>query len=248
MIKSVFNTVVYEPLYNGLVFLVDVLPGHDVGFAIIVLTLFIKFALFPISRQAVRTQIAMREVAPEIEAIKEKYKDKQEEQARAIFALYREKNIRPFSSFFLILLQLPILFGLYWVFWRGGLPVVDPELLYAFVRIPEAVDMHFLGVIDMSGRSALLAALAGASQLVYARLSMGPRKPPPKDGAKRSFGDDMARSFDIQMRYVLPVVIAVISYTLSAAVPLYWATSNIFMIAQELLMGRRFSAAAQPKS
>lgn len=237
MFSSLFNVAVYTPLYNGLIYLVDVVPLHDVGLAVVLLTIVVRIILFPLSRQAVKTQIAMKDVAPDIEALKEKFKDKQEEQARAIFALYKEKGIRPFSSFFLILLQLPILFGLYWVFWKGGLPQVDTSLLYSFVPFPPGVNMNFLGIVDMGGRDMVLAALAGLTQLFQARLSMGPRKP---HVGPVTFGSDLARSMDIQMRYVLPVMIAVIAYTVSAAVALYWVTSNTFMILQEYVSGRRF--------
>lgn len=239
MFKSAFYNFIYEPLYNGLAYLVDVVPAHDVGIAVIILTIVVKIVLFPLSRQAIRTQSAMRGIAPEVEAIKEKYKDKQEEQARAIFALYKERGIRPFSSFFLILIQFPILFGLYWVFWHGGLPDMDPALLYSFVPLPDVVNMEFLGLVDMGERSLFLALLTGVTQYIYTRLSMGPRMPKPKE-KNPSFSSDMARSFDLQARYVLPLIFAGISYTLSAALPLYWTTSNVFMIAQELLMGRRF--------
>jgi YidC/Oxa1 family membrane protein insertase len=239
MIKAAFFTLVYEPLYNGLVYLVDILPSHDIGIAVVLLTIVVKIILFPLSRQAVRTQIAMREIAPEVEVIKEKYKEKQEEQARAIFALYKERGVRPFSSFFLILIQFPILFGLYYVFWKGGFPSVDPSILYSFVPVPESVNMKFLGLIDMDQRSVILAAFAGLTQFVYARLSMGPRKPREK-AKEASFSADMAHSFDLQARYVLPIIVAGIAYTVVAAVPLYWTASNLFMIAQEFAMGRRF--------
>lgn len=244
MFKAAFYHGIFDPLYNGLVYLVDIVPGHDIGIAIILLTVVVKIVLFPLSRQAVRTQMAMRKIAPEIEAIKEKFKDKQEEQARAIFALYRERGIRPFSSFFLILVQFPILFGLYWVFWKGGLPSVNADILYSFVPTPEMVDMRFLETIDMRERSIALAALAGLTQLVYARLSMGPRTKMSTAPLEQSFSADMARSFDLQARYVLPLIVAGIAYTVASAVPLYWTTSNLFMIGQEFLMGRRFSDAA----
>lgn len=240
MFKAAFYNGIYDPLYNGLVYLVDIIPTHDIGIAIIILTILVKFVLFPLSRQAVRTQMLMRSVAPEIEKLKETYKDKQEEQARAIFALYKEKGIRPFSSFFLILIQFPILFGLYWVFWKGGLPSVDPNMLYSFVPMPASVNMEFLSMIDMRERSIFLAVLAGLTQLVYARLSMGPRSAMATSPVEQSFSNDMARSFDLQARYVLPVIVAGIAYTVASAVPLYWTTSNLFMIAQEFFMGRRF--------
>ena len=239
MFKAAFFNLIYEPLYNGLIYLVDIVPAHDVGLAVIILTILVKVVLFPLSKQAIRTQAAMRSIAPEVEKIKEKFKDKQEEQARAIFALYRERGIRPFSTFFLIFLQLPILFGLYWVFWKGGLPSIDSSILYSFVPTPESVNMRFLGIVDMSERSIFLAFLTGLTQYIYTRLSMGPRRPRAKEEAP-SFSSDMARSFDLQARYVLPLLFAGISYTLAAALPLYWTTSNLFMIGQELFMGRRF--------
>jgi YidC/Oxa1 family membrane protein insertase len=240
MFKTAFYNAIYDPLYNGLVYLVDVVPTHDIGIAIIILTILVKFVLFPLSRQAIKTQIAMRQIAPEVEAIREKFKEKQDEQARAIFALYRERGVRPFSSFLLILIQFPILFGLYWVFWHGGLPDVDPTMLYSFVPVPDMVNMEFLGLVDMRERSIILAALAGLTQLAYARLSMGPRKPREKS-KEQSFSADMAHSFDLQARYILPLIVAGIAYTVASAVPLYWTASNLFMLAQEFLMGRRFT-------
>jgi membrane protein insertase Oxa1/YidC/SpoIIIJ len=136
-----------------------------------------------------------------------------------------------------VLLQLPILFGLYWVFWKGGLPGINTTILYSFVPAPPAIDMSFLGFIDMGERSILLALLTGVTQYVYTRLSMGQRQARSL-ASNPSFSEDMARSFDLQARYVLPVLFTAISYSLSAALPLYWATSNIFMIGQELLMIR----------
>lgn len=240
MISNIFHALVYDPLYNGLVFLVDVVPAHEVGLAVILLTILVRFILFPISRRAVTTQIQMKKIAPQVDAIKEKFKNSREEQGRAILALYREHGVRPFASFALILIQLPILIALYWVFSKGGLPQVDSSLLYSFVQAPESVDMVFLG-IPMDGHSLLLAVLAGAVQFVYTRLSMGRRAPAVQSKPMgTSFSADMARSFDLQMRYALPVMVGVFSYFVVAAAPLYWATSTLFMIGQEYFMGRRF--------
>ncbi len=238
MIASTFHTFIYIPLYNGLIFFVDVAPWHDVGLAVILLTATVRIILYPLAKKAVKTQMAMREAAPAIEELKKKYKDSQEEQARAIFALYREKGIRPFSSFFLLLIQIPLLIGLYWVFWKGGLPTVDTAVLYSFVSAPLSVNMSFLGIVDMAGKSMWLAVLAGVTQVFYARLSMGPRKNPPSPEEK-SFSADLAHSMDLQMRYILPVMLAGFAYIASAAVALYFVTSNLFMIMQEYLAGRR---------
>jgi len=240
MIGAVFNAIIYAPLYNGLVFLVGLIPTHDVGIAVILLTILVRIILFPLSRRAIATQIQMKKIAPEIEVLKEKYKDRREEQGRAILALYRERGVRPFASFGLLLVQLPVLIGLYWVFSHGGLPEVIPSILYSFVSVPPAVDMVFLGFIAMDGHSIILAFLAGATQFVYTRLSVGKRATAPEKPAGASFSGDLARSFDLQARYILPVMVGVISYYVVAAAPLYWVTSNLFMIGQEYLAGRRF--------
>ncbi|OGG57947.1 hypothetical protein A2853_03415 [Candidatus Kaiserbacteria bacterium RIFCSPHIGHO2_01_FULL_55_17] len=240
MISALFHTLVYDPLYNGLVFLVGIVPSHDVGLAVIVLTIVVRLLLFPLSRRAVETQMAMKKIAPEVERLKEKHKDNREEQAKAIFALYREHGVRPFASVGLLLAQLPILFALYWIFAVGGLPEIHPDTLYSFVFPPAGVNMMFLGVLDMAGHSIVLGVLAGATQFVYTRLSMGPReaKAATQPG---SFSADLARSFDLQARYMLPATFVILSFFIPNAALLYLVTSNSSMVAQELLAGRRFN-------
>lgn len=231
--------IIYAPLYNGLVFLVGIIPTHDVGLAVIGLTIVVRIVLFPLSRRAVESQLAMKKIAPEIEELKKKHKDNVE-QSKAIFALYKERGIHPFSSVGLLLLQLPVLIGLYWVFARGGLPKIDATILYSFVHVPSTISMHFLGFMDMAkNHNIVLATLAALTQLTYTRLSMGPRGT--QSAGEATMSGDMAKSFDIQARYIFPVMIGVISFTVTSAAPLYWVTSNTFMILQEYVSGRRFT-------
>ena len=241
MIGHAFHVAIYQPLYNGLVFLVGVVPLHDVGLAVIALTIVVRLVLFPLSKKAVEAQMAMKEIAPEIEELKKKHKDNKEAQSKAIFALYKEKNIHPFAGLAIVLLQFPILIGLYWVFANGGLPSIDSAALYSFVRVPEAVNMSFLGIISMSQKSISLAILAGVTQFAYTRLSMGPAATKDPSPVESSLSNDMAKSFDMQARYVLPAMIGVIGFSMAAAAPLYWTASNLFMIIQELLSGKRFN-------
>ena len=76
MILAFFKVVFYQPLYNGLIFLMDVLPFVDAGVAVILFTILVKLILFPLSKSAVSTQFKMRQIAPQIEEIKKKYKEK----------------------------------------------------------------------------------------------------------------------------------------------------------------------------
>lgn len=239
MISALFHGLIYVPLYNGLVFFVDIVPGHDMGLAVITLTIVVRILIYPLSQRAVRSQMAMKKLAPEVEELKKKYKKNSPEQSTAIWALYRERGIHPLAGIGLLLVQLPILFGLYWVFLKGGFPAVDPSLLYPFVQMPASVDMHFLSVIDMgASHNIVLAVLVALSQFVYTRLSMGPRAS--RANVEGSLSDDMAKSFDLQARYVFPLMFAGISYFVASAAPLYWLTGNVFMIGQEYLAGRRF--------
>ena len=236
MESGFFATVFYQPLYNTLVFILSVVPGANVGVSIIVLTVVVRTVLLPLSHKSVVSQAKMRTLAPHIEKLKEKHKDNKQEQARKTMELYKEHGINPFSGCLLVLIQLPIIFALYFVFFKG-LPDLKIEHLYSFVELPSAVSMMFLGIM-LSKKSIILALLAAVTQYYQIKLSIPPLAPAAKD-AKPSFKDDFARSFNIQMRYMLPVIVFGISYTISAAVALYWATSNLFSIGHELYVKRK---------
>jgi YidC/Oxa1 family membrane protein insertase len=226
----IFNTFFYNPIYNGLVYLIDVLPRGDAGLAVILITIIVSLILFSVSKKAIKTQIRMKEMEPEMKAIRESIKDKQE-QAMKMMALYKKYEVNPFSMILLVILQIPVLFALYYVFLKGGLPEIHPELLYSFVDIPNQVSMKLFGFLDISQKNVFLALFAGITQYIQARVAT-PKLEPKKDGA--SFKEDFQRSLSVQVKYVFPVLIAVISLSFPAALPLYWSTRNIFMTIQEV--------------
>lgn len=235
MFSFIWHTFFFDPIYNGLVYFIDVVPGGDVGIAIILITIVVKAILLPLSLKAARTQLAMREIEPQMKEIKEKYKDKREEQARKMMELYKKVGLNPFSSIFLILIQFPIIIALYFSVARGGgvpLPEINTGILYTFVPIPEMVTMLFLGFIDIAAKSLPLAALAGITQFIHTHLAL-PKQKPREPNAEPNFKDDFARSMHLQMRYVMPILIFVVAYTISAAIALYFAVSNLTAIAQE---------------
>lgn len=231
MIGEIFNTIFFNPIYNGLIFLLDVVPFIDVGIAVILVTIVVKLILFPFSLKMVKTQLAVKALEPEISKLKEEHKDDKQEQARKTMALYKEKGVNPFSGFLLILIQIPVIFALYWVFLRGGLPEINMDILYSFIPIPESINMNFLGFINVAEKSIMFALFAGITQYFQIKYSLPPLKP--RTG-KASLKDDLARSFHIQMRYVMPIIVFAIAYAISAAVAIYWTTSNLFAIGQEI--------------
>lgn len=240
MISSLWHTAIYQPLYNLLMLLVDVLPGHSVGAAIIVLTLIVRLVLYPLTAKSIIAQREMKKLEPELKKLREQHKEDKKKLAEHTMALYQEKGVTPFSGCLPMLVQIPIVIGLYWVFSRGlTLEAIDTTILYRFVQAPSFLDMHFL-VFDLTQKSIFLALTAGVAQYFQTSISLGKQTPlPAKSGKEQaSFQEDFARSMQIQMRYVLPVMISFIAFTTSAAVALYWATSNILSIVQELLLKR----------
>ncbi|MEK7118794.1 MAG: YidC/Oxa1 family membrane protein insertase [Patescibacteria group bacterium] len=245
---ALWNSLVYEPLYNILVFLVGVLPGASVGGAIIILTIIVKLALYPLTGKSINAQRAMKELEPELKRIREGYKDDRQKQSKKTMELYQARGVSPFSGCLPIIIQMPIIIGLYWVFWKG-LTVVDVGLLYGFVKAPASLDMHFL-FFDLAAKSAILAACAAISQYVQTSISLGKQASitQASGGGKATFQEDFAKSMQIQMRYILPVMIGFFAYATSGAVALYWTTSNILSVAQELLMRRQRANADSHKN
>jgi YidC/Oxa1 family membrane protein insertase len=236
MQSGFFATFFYQPAYNALAFLISVVPGGNVGFSIILLTVAVRGALLPLSHKNVVSQAKMRAIAPHIEKIKEKHKEDKQEQARKTMELYKEHGVNPFSGCLLLIVQLPIIFALYYAFFKG-LPQLSTEHLYSFIRTPLVPDMFFLG-IDLAGKSLILAIIAAITQYFQIKYSM-PAPAPTDKSAKPSFKDDFAKSFNVQMRYMLPLIVLGISYSISAAIALYWTTSNLFSIAHELYVKRK---------
>lgn len=241
MFSYIWHTFFFDPVYNGLVFFIDTIPGGDVGVAIVCITLLVKIILLPLSLKAARTQVLMRELEPKLKEIKEKYKGKREELARAMMDVYKEAGLNPFASILLLFVQIPIIIALYLSVYSGGgvsLPDINTDLLYSFIPQPETINMIFLGIIDIAGKSLPLALLAGGTQFIHARLAI-PKPEPRKEGAGIDFKEDFTRTMQTQMRYVMPIIIFVVAYTISAAIALYFTVSNIAMIAQELLVRRQ---------
>jgi len=240
MFSYIWHTVFFDPIYNGLVFFIDVIPGGDVGLAIIALVIVVKTILLPLSIKAIKTQRIMKEITPRLNEIKEQYKDKREEQAKAMMAVYKDAGLNPFAGILVMLIQIPLLIALYFAVSKGGgvpLPAINIALLYGFIPVPEIVNMNFLGLVDISGKSLLLALMAGATQYFQIKFAM-PALPAPEPGKTPDMKDDIARMMQVQMKFILPPLIFFVGYTTSAAIALYFVVSNVVTLIQELYVKR----------
>ena len=237
-----FDTFFYNPIYNLVIFLFDTVSS-DAGVVIILTTIIIKFFLFPFYTKQINNQIATKHAKPEIDKLAKKYKGKtltkeqNQEKVKETFAIYKKYNIKPFSSLFLIILQGFIIFALYWIFYAGGLPKVIEKDLYSFIKVPEFINMTFFGFFDLTKTSILLAFVAAATQFLHLSISMPDVKLSDLKKKKGDIKEDMMNSFQVNIKYGLPILILVILLTvLNAAVALYWITSNLFMAAQEFFV------------
>lgn len=238
---SFFKTIIYIPLYNILIGIINIIPGHDAGIAIITLTLLVKFVLYPISKKSATTQMLMKKHDSELSMIKEKYKDNKEKQAVEMMNFYKKYKINPFSSIITVFIQIPIIYSLYYIFLHSGLPQVSSDILYSFITPPSFISMHFLGIIDMSAKNVWLALLAGITSFFQIKNSA---PTPPVSGGKEAsgFGADLAKTMSSQMKYTFPLIVFFISWKVSGAVALYWFVSNCFSIAETYFIKRKLSS------
>lgn len=234
MISAFFHAVFYNPIYNALVALVAVVPGSDVGIAVIVVTIIIRLILLPFSLSAARTQRAMKILEPKIKELKDKHKGDKEKEAIETLSLYKEARVNPFASILTVFIQIPVLLALYWVFYYepfSTVSAINTARLYSFTPFPNTVSLEFLGIISVAGKSVVLAVLAGVTQFYQAHLALsGTMKPSDAKGMQ----NDFQRIMGMQLKYVFPFIIGAISYSTSGAIAIYFITTNLAGALQEL--------------
>ena len=239
MFHFIFQNFFYAPLYNGMILLLDYIPWINVGVAVILFTCIVKVILFPLSKKSIKTQLEMKLIEPELEIIKAKYKDDKKVQAEKIMAIYKERGINPFSGIVLMLIQLPVLIALYYIFLRGGLPTIDHTTLYSFVKVPDSISMMFFG-IDVGAKSTIFAILAALAQFLQMQLTLPKTvKPKPGENKPTGFKDELAKSMNMQMKYVMPIIIFLVAKSFPVVVSLYLITSSLFAVGQELYMKKQ---------
>lgn len=241
---SFFHEYLYVPIYNLLIYLVGVLPNGDGGLAVIILTLVVKVVTLPLTVAAIKTQKAMKAIEPEFKVLKEKYKDNKEKQAQEMFALYKKYKVKPFASFLAILIQIPVLIALFWVFQNESLVQIDLPLLYSFVPVPETVSTMFLGLFPVAGAGIVLALIAALTQFAHAYVAI-PVPPKNTSSSPASMQEEFGRAMALQARFMLPLIIGFVAFS-SGAIALYFITSNVFTLLQELLITRKMRNAPLP--
>jgi len=249
-----FQEVLYRPVLNLLVFFYN-LPIVDFGIAIIILTILIRLILWPLNSKSItsqrETQIKTQLLQEKMKEIKKKYKNDPTRQNEEMMKLWKENKFNPFASFLPMIIQLIIVIALYQVL-QNVLAPNGLDLLYGFVPRPAEINPVFLGILDLSQKSWLLAILAGVAQyfsskMIFSFQKENQDKKLKKENnkkTKKSSEEDrteemqkkMQKMMESQTTYFLPALTIFIGVALPSALPLYWLVSTLLGIIQQRII------------
>lgn len=237
MFFSFFHTVLYQPLFNIFVGLYNIVPGHDVGLVIVIITIFLRLAIYPLTAKSIKAQKSLQVLQPKLAELKKQYANDQQKLAQATMEMYKNNKVNPFASCLPILIQLPVLIALYWVL-RDGLASTNlNNVLYSFINNPGTINSVSLNFINLAKPNAILAILAGAAQFLQAK-TMSTQMAPPNAG-EGSKDENMMAIMNKQMLYFMPLFTVVIGFSLPAGLTLYWFWSTLLMALQQIYMNKQ---------
>ncbi len=233
---ALYNLVFYRPILNALIGLYNVVPGHDMGVAIILLTIAVRLLLLPLTLQMLKSQRAMQTIQPKVKAIQAMYKDDKARQSKELMALYSTEKVNPMASCLPLLIQLPIFIALYSAM-VNGLKGQGLDSLYSFIAQPATINTLGFGFLDLSAKNTIIALLAGVTQWYQARqLTKLNPTPAGIPGAK---DEAMLSMMNKQMQYMMPVMTIIIGIGLPAGLVLYWLVTNVLTVIQQYFFLRK---------
>ncbi len=258
---NIFETLIVQPIFNLLMGLYSVIPGHDFGIALIIFTILIRFALWPLVVRQLHQVKAMRRLQPELAKIKKATKGNRQLESMQMLDLYKKHDVKPFRSILVLLIQLPIFIALYQViqifttqrdqvakFTYDFIEHIQP--IQALIAHPEQFNEKLLGLVDLTSHAisptginiflVVLAVIAAVTQYIISRQTT-------PTGETKRFRDVMAEAADgkqpdqaelnavmmSKMIKILPFFMFFIMLSLPGALALYYATSNIFAAIQQ---------------
>ncbi len=258
-----FTTIIVRPIFNLLVLIYAILPGHNFGLAIIIFTVIIRLLMWPLVKKQLHQAKAMRELQPELKRIKAETKGNRQKESMMLMELYKEREINPFSSLGLVILQIPIFIGLY-----SGIRriVTDPHQIisfsYPFLQHLSwmktlSADIHrfdgsLFNIVDLTRTAliktggvywpAMIIVIASAVTQYFqskqllpdSKQSRGLRKILKDAGSgKQADQGEVNAAVGRSTRYLLPFMIFIITVRIAAALSLYWLVSGAVAFIQQ---------------
>ncbi|HOZ36909.1 MAG TPA: YidC/Oxa1 family membrane protein insertase [bacterium] len=231
---EIYHLLIYQPLFNLLVFFYNNVSFQDIGIAVLLMTIFIKLILYPLSVKSIRAQKALQELQPKMDAIKAKYKNNQEAMGRELMALYKNEKINPASSCLPLLIQLPFLIAVYNVF-RNGLKPESLGALYSFVHNPGQIDVMAFGFLDFSEKNIVLAALSALAQYWASSMLITKRQP----SISGSSDEKLTSALNKQTLYLMPAITFFVGLSLPSGLTFYWFFSTVLTAIQQLYIFKK---------
>lgn len=257
-----FTSLIVRPIFNLLVLIYTLLPGHNLGLAIIIFTIIIRLLMWPLVKKQLHNAKAMRELQPELKRIKKAAAGNKQKESMMVMELYKEREINPLGSLGIIILQLPILIGLY-----SGISriIKDPHNIvtfaYPFLQsmgwLKELAadiskfDQTLFGVVDLTRAAigqggiywpAMLLVIGSAVTQYYQSKQLMPNDKDARklrDILKNAGQGEKADQSEVNAavgrstRYFIPAMIFFLTVNIASALSLYWLTSGIVAIIQQ---------------
>ena len=257
-----FTTLIVQPIFNLLVLIYAVLPGHNFGLAIILFTILVRLLMWPLVKKQLHQVKIMRKIQPDIKRIKQQTKGNKRQEQMLIMELYKEKGINPFGSIGVLLLQLPILIGLY-----SGLNRVihDPHAIVDFAypalqHLPwmeqlakniHQFDATLFHIVDLTKAAvnphgiywpAMLIVLASAVVQFFSSKQLTPTTKDSKSlrailkeagSGKQADQSEVSEAVGRSTRYLLPAMVFLFTINIPSALALYWLTSGLVALVQQ---------------
>ncbi len=223
---NLYIELLYRPLLNILFFLYGLLPFHDIGLAIILLTLLVRLLLLGPTVKTIRHQKRLSALQPKVDALKQQHGKDKERLAKELMELYKQEKVNPLSSCLPLLIQLPLLIALYRVF-QVGLSVPPDGLLYSFVQRPMSISPLFLGAMDLAKPNIILVLITAVVQYLQMRMLPATAALSPSTTPE---SERQSKLMNTQMQLLGPILTLVIGLRLPSALILYWLVSTLFQL------------------
>lgn len=257
-----FDTLVVKPIFNALMVIYSLVPGGDFGVAIIIFTILIRLAMYPLVRAQLHQTKVMRKIQPELKKIKELAGGNKQLEATQQMELYKRYGINPFRSILILLVQVPIFIGLYHVIQivtmkrsEVGKYLYEPtkqlDAVKEIINNPEHFNHMMLGFVDLTKSAIgshgidivllLLAIISAVTQYIITKQTMPTDKSTKKfrevmaDAAKGKQADpsDISGAMMNNMAKFMPIMMFFIMISLPGALALYYTSSNLVAVLQQ---------------
>lgn len=255
---NIFDDLIVYPIINILLLCYQIVFNlqipYALGFSIILLTIVIRLILYPLTGAQLRASKKMQDLNPHLKNLKDKHKGDTKTLQTETMRLYKEHGVNPMAGCLPVLIQLPVIFGLYTVLIKiinlgaNTVSEVNKIAYFDFLKISQVWDTDFFGLplgqnpsqlLSTMGAIIILVPLATAvfqfiqSKMMLPGVSKDDKKLSEAKSASGGKTDDFATAFQTQSLYIFPVMIGFFSYTFPIGLSLYWNTFTIFGIMQQ---------------